>query len=162
MGIFKSTWQYFIKGMHRFSHRTIEDIIKELDWHESPLLGRYVRTKENNWWADAQILDLPYHLRLSASGPEPTSEQIESFEAVVKRMPSIIEESDLELPPEDDGWGSSPPPFDPVTAPISSIRKLANGNYFIIIEIDPEQNYLLAPVFELSPDLSLRSAEWAI
>jgi hypothetical protein len=155
-------WRYFVHGEHRSEGHSLEEILAKLDWHESPLVGKYVRTEKGSWWADAQLPALDYAVRLLASGSEPTREQIDAFAKVVARLPALIKESKLEPPPKNDGWGHSPPPFDVNTASISSIWMRDDGVYFLILEVDPEGIYMLAPVFEISSDLQLLSSEWSV
>jgi hypothetical protein len=155
-------WRYFVHGEHRSEARSLEEILAKLDWHESPLVGKYVRTEKGSWWSDAQLPALDYAVRLLAPGPEPTGEQIDAFAKVVARLPALIKESKLEPPPKSDGWGHSPPPFDINTASISSIWMREDGGYLLIFEVDPEGIYMLAPAFEISSDLQLLSSEWSV
>ena len=155
-------WRYFVHGEHRHEGHSVEEILAKLDWHESPLVGKYVRTKPGNWWADARFPGLDYAVRLLASGPEPVREQIDAFENLVSRLPSLIKESNLEPAPKNDGWGNSPPPFDIKTAVISSIWMRDDGGYFVIFEVDPQGVYMLAPSFEISADFQLVSSEWCV
>lgn len=155
-------WRYLVRGKHRPARHRLENILAKLDWHQSPLVGNFVRTDQGNWWADAQLPALDHPVRLLASGPEPTSEQMDGFANVVAGLPGLIGKSALEAPPRNDGWGNSPPPFDINTAPISSIWMRADGSYFLIFEVDPEGIYMLAPAFEISPDFQLLSSEWCV
>jgi hypothetical protein len=155
-------WRFLVHGEHRPEEHSLEEILAKLDWHESPLIGKYVRTKQGNWWADAQLPALDYAVRLLASGSEPTRDQIEAFEKVVTRLPVLIEESKLEPPPKNDGWGHSPPPFDINTASISSIRMRADGSFYLIFDVATDGIYALAPAFEVSSSCTLISAEWSV
>ena len=48
-------WRYLVHGEHRSEGHSWEEVLAKLDWHESPLVGRYVRTEKGNWWADAPL-----------------------------------------------------------------------------------------------------------
>jgi hypothetical protein len=61
-------WRYFVHGKHRSEGHPLEEILAKLDWHNSPLVGKYVRVDKGSWWADAQLPTLEYAVRLSASG----------------------------------------------------------------------------------------------
>jgi hypothetical protein len=155
-------WRYFVHGEHRSERHSWEEVLAKLDWHESPLVGRYVRTEKGNWWADAPLPGFEYAVRLLAPGPEPAREQIDAFANVMAQLPALIKESMLEPPPKDDGWGHSPPRFDLNTASISSICMRDDGGYFLIFEVDPEGVYMLAPSFEISSNFQLLSSEWTV
>lgn len=133
---------------------------EKLDWHDSPLVGRYVRTPAGTWWADAILKNLGYAVRLGAFGDEPSSPQMEKFEALAQSLPTLIAASGLEPIPEDDGWGHAPPFFDVCTTRVSSLRMKNDGGYSVILEVAPEGEYMLAPVLEISPDHKVVSAEW--
>lgn len=161
----KFAWDYFVRGRHRSSSKRTPRSVRspaQLDWHEDPLVGRYVRTKMDTWWTDTPLKNLGYDVRLIAPGPAPTAAQMESFEALACHLPALITAANLEPIPKDDGWGHAPPPFDIHTAHISSILLRADGGYFLMFDVEPEDVYMLAPSFVISPDLRLISAEWSV
>jgi hypothetical protein len=133
-----------------------------LDIHNDSLVGEYVRTKIETWWADTPVGGLPYPVRVIAPGAEPTAGQMHSFAELVQRIPKLIDDAGLEDAPRDDGWGHSPPPFDIRTARLSSIVLRADGEFFVIFEVDAIDTYMLAPAFTISPTYTLISAEWSV
>lgn len=135
---------------------------RKLDVHSSSLVGSYVRTPNDTWWADTSLPSLGYAVRLIAPGSEPTQAQLTSFDKLVQRLPALIEQSRLEPPPADDGWGNKPPKFDIHLARISSMWIRADGSFFLTFEVDTTKVYMLAPSFEVSPSIELISAEWCV
>lgn len=133
----------------------------KLDLHSDPLVGQYARTPIGTWWADVPVAGLSYAVRLIARGSKPTKEQLDRFEALVQRLPSLIEQAHLGEPPADDGWGNSPPPFNIHSARISSIGMTDDGGFIVIFDTAEDTEYSLNPLFEISPDLELISATWA-
>lgn len=137
-----------------------------LDFHSSPLLGSYVKnpptpaTPMGAWWADSRVKGIDYPIRLCAPGPVPTEAQIAGFESVIARLPQLIEASRLGPPPEDDGRNNRPPPFDIHMARIERLWLRADDSYFLIFRVEASNGYMLAPGFEISPDLNLLAAEW--
>jgi hypothetical protein len=161
----KFTWDYFLRGRHgTYSGPTswADDWRAKLDWHDDPLVGRYVRTTIGTWWTDTLLKNLGYEVRLIAPGQGPTVDQIASFEALAVLIPDLVVAADLEPIPKDDGWGVAPPPFDIRTAHVGSINMRADDSYFLIFDVDPEGVYMLAPAFTISPKHTLISAEWSV
>lgn len=133
-----------------------------LDWHDDPLVGQYVRTKIGTWWTDTLLKSLGYKVRLIALGSEPTFDQVACFETLAASIPTIVRAAELEPIPKDDGWGHAPPPFDINKAHVGSIRMNGDGTFFLIFDVDPEGPYMLAPAFVISADYKLISAEWSV
>lgn len=161
----KFAWDYFVRGRQRISSSSKTphgSHLPKLDVHLDPLVGEYIRTKIGTWWSDARLSGLDYSVRLISPGQQPTIEQMRGFEALVLRLPALAQASQLEDAPRDDGWGHRPPPFSIHTARVSSITMRGDGSYFVIFEVDAEDVYMLAPAFEISPDLNLTSAEWSV
>ena len=152
----KFAWKYFMSGRRRIPQGP------RLDVHSDPLVGEYVRTTIGTWWADAPLAGLAHKVRLIAPGSQPTNEQLGRFEALVHRLPALIQLSRLEDAPVDDGWGNPPPPFNIHSAPVSNIHMHADGSFYLIFEVKPDGVYMLAPGFEISPDLELVSAAWSV
>ena len=160
-------WEYFVWGKHRSPSKgtapaPAEDWRKNLEWHESPLVGRYVRTKFDTWWTDTVLKNLGYELRLIAPGPDPTAAQMADFEALAARLPELITAADLEPIPEDDGWGNKPPLFDIRCARVESITMKADGSYWMSFDVETNGVYMLAPSFTIAADHTLISAEWSV
>lgn len=161
----KFAWDYFVCGRHRIpsvSAQSDADWRAKLDWHDDPLVGRYVRTKIGTWWADARLESLGYELRLLAPGSGPTADQMARFKTLIERIPEMVAVTDLEPIPKDDGWGHKPPPFDIRTARISSIGMEEDGAFYLIFDVDADGVYMLSPVFTVSSDYTVTSAEWSV
>lgn len=152
----KFTWEYFVLRRHRSPKPP------KLDVHTSSLIGSYVRTPKGTWWSDTILPSLEYAVRLIAPGSEPVQSQLESLKKLIQRLPSLIEQSRLEPPPADDGWGNKPPKFDLHLARIGSIWIRADGSFYLIFEVDTNEVYMLAPGFEVSPSMELISAQWCV
>ena len=134
---------------------------EKIDIRSDPLVGEY-QTKGGEWWAEVLLAGLTYTVKLRAPGVQPTIEQLGSFEALVHRLPTLIELSQLEDAPADDGWGVPPPPYSIDSSPVSSIWMDVNEGFYVILKIDPTGRYMLAPAFEISSNLVLKSAEWIV
>ena len=161
----KFTWDYCLRGRHKISSggtSSADDWRAKLDWHDDPLVGRYVRTAIGTWWTDALLKNLGYEVRLIAPGQGPTVDQIASFEALAALIQDLVVAADLEPIPKDDGWGVAPPPFDIRTARVGSICLKADVSYFLFFDVDSDGNYMLAPAFTISSDHTLISAEWSV
>ncbi len=161
----KFAWEYFVRGQHRSSGKDAapaEDRWAKLDWHVDALVGRYVRTKFGTWWADAPLKSLGYDVRLIAPGDAPAEAQMADFEALAARLPGLIAAAALEPIPENDGWGHKPPPFDIRSARVESIRKKADGSYWLCFDVETDGVYMLAPAFTIAADHTLLEAEWCV
>lgn len=154
----KFAWDYFVRGKHRIDAR---DWRAKLDWHDDPLVGRYVRTAAGTWWTDTVLKNLGYEVRLGAPGQGPTADQMASFETLAGHIPDIVSDANLEPMPKDDGWGNAAPPFDISTALVRGISMKPDGGYYLIFDVDSDSAYMLTPGFEISPDYTFVSADWS-
>ena len=160
----KIAWDFISFAQLQDRYDVSDDVKSEagLEWYDHPVVGRYAKTKVGTWWTDIDLKGLGYGTRVVAPGSGPTSDQISRLDALAKKLPTIVAESDLAPIPLDDGWGHRPPSFDIQRAPVRQVKMEADGTFHLLFEVAPRGPFVLVPVFIISPDLALISAEWCV
>lgn len=138
-------------------------VVSNLERKYHPLVGEYHLPGDEHWFADISIEGLVHPVRFRAFGAEPTPDQLERLNVIIDRISEFISAS---------GLGSVPPGFETnptwssysiYTAHITWVTLYSDGNAWIGMEgIDDGSGYYLAPLFNVSNNLQLISAEWSV
>ena len=122
-----------------------------------PVLGTYREFDDGHWWARITSERLGYELTLSCKVAGPTEAQLERWSEMEARLPALLKQTPQ--PPDDDGWGNKPGPFDASMLHASLVIIAADDSFSVLTHVPHSGDYMLSPIMDVTPDWR-PSFEW--
>lgn len=128
--------------------------------HVYPVVGNFHRIGAGHWRADRFLPETGTSVRIFGEGETPTQAQLDRAHRIAARLAQLLLASGLGRPPTDDvpaGWEMA------LQKPrIRWIRIAADGCADLALDGFQDGPYHVAPLLELSPELSVISASWGV
>lgn len=115
-----------------------------------PVLGSYSEDEDGHWWSCITSERLGYEVSVRCTAAGPTDAQIEHWREIEQRLPELLHQTPP--PPDDDGWGNKPGPFDVSSLQADFVELKDDENFMVGIHVPRTGRFYLAPFMHVGSD----------